>query len=103
MRTASFEAGHMTAPNQVADLPFFPYTEAVVHTWAIDDQTNQVGVRPGGRRGAATRAWCNSTRARRPDVAPAQECGGAAAIARGRPGDRLARAGRHGSDADRLA
>src|SRR3569832_2236054 len=33
MRTASFEAGHMTAPDQVADLPFFPCTEAVVHTW----------------------------------------------------------------------
>src|SRR5215212_10788956 len=33
MRTASVEAGHMTAPDQVADLPFFPCTEAVVHTW----------------------------------------------------------------------
>src|SRR4051794_15183997 len=33
MRTASFEAGHMTAPDQVADLPFFPCIEAVVHTW----------------------------------------------------------------------
>src|SRR3954449_2779186 len=36
MRTASFEAGHMTAPDQVADLPFFPCTEAVVHTWLSD-------------------------------------------------------------------
>src|SRR3954471_11128149 len=32
MRTASVEAGHITAPDQVADLPFFPCTEAVVHT-----------------------------------------------------------------------
>jgi len=33
MRTASFEAEHMTAPDQIADPPFFPCTKAVVHTW----------------------------------------------------------------------
>src|SRR3954471_19138549 len=33
MRTASVEAEHMTAPDQIADPPFFPCTEAVVHTW----------------------------------------------------------------------
>src|SRR5688572_29550477 len=35
MRTASFEAEHMTAPDQIADPPFFPCTKAVVHTLAI--------------------------------------------------------------------
>jgi len=28
----------MTAPDQIADPPFFPCTKAVVHTWAMDDQ-----------------------------------------------------------------
>src|SRR5689334_3270623 len=32
MRTAPFEAEHMTAPDQVAAPPVFPCTEAVVHT-----------------------------------------------------------------------
>jgi hypothetical protein len=32
MRTAPFEAEHMTAPDQVAAPPFFPCTNAVVHT-----------------------------------------------------------------------
>src|SRR3954447_18994171 len=66
----------------------------------MDDQTNQVGA---GRGGARPRGWYNSTRTRGPDVAPAQECGGAAAAARRRPGDRLARTRRHGSNAERLA
>src|SRR5215210_2555018 len=33
MRTAPFEAEHMTAPDQVAAPPFFPCTNAVVHSW----------------------------------------------------------------------
>src|SRR3954449_8913977 len=68
-----------------------------------DGRSNEPSWRTAGRRGAATRAWCNSTRARGQDVTPAQECGGAAAAARGRPGDRLARTRRHGSNAERLA
>src|SRR3954447_7047669 len=32
MRNASVAAAHMTPTDQVADLPFFPCTEAVVHT-----------------------------------------------------------------------
>src|SRR4051795_13641113 len=58
----------------------------------------------GARRGAATaRVWRGGARARRQDVTPTQERGGAAAVARGRPGNRLARTGRHGGEADRLA
>src|SRR4051795_4187653 len=58
----------------------------------------------GAGRGAATaKVWRGGARARGQDVTPAQDRGSASAIARGRPGDRLARAGRHGSDADRLA
>src|SRR5215218_7828938 len=68
-----------------------------------DGRSNEPSWRAAGRRGAATRAWCNSTRARGQDVTPAQECGGAAAVAWGRPGDRLARTRRHGSNAERLA
>ena len=55
------------------------------------------------RCGATARVWRSGARARWQDVATAQDCGGAAAVARGRPGDRLARAGRHGGDAHRLA
>src|SRR5918998_3523064 len=64
----------------------------------MDDQANGVGARPG----AAERPqdWRSGARARGQDVATAQECGGAAAAARGRPGNRLARTGGHGSDAD---
>src|SRR3954468_6828710 len=39
--------------------------------------------------------------ARWQDVTPAQDRRSAAAVARGRPGDRLARTGRHSGDADR--
>src|SRR5204863_4193397 len=53
--------------------------------------------------GATTRVWRSGAWARWQDVATAQDCGGAAAVARRRPGDRLARAGRHGGDAYRLA
>src|SRR3954467_11368327 len=66
-------------------------------------RSNELGW-SGARRGAATaRVWRGGARARRQDVTPAQECGSAAAAARGRPGDRLARAGCHSRDADRLA
>src|SRR6476646_6124872 len=66
-------------------------------------RSNELGW-SGARRGAATaRVWRGGARARRQDVTPAQERGSAAAVARRRPGDRLTRAGRHGSDADRLA
>src|SRR3954467_2828972 len=48
-----------------------------------------------GRGGAGARVWRGGARARGQDVAPAQDSGGAAAVARGRPGNRLARVGRH--------
>src|SRR3954454_24501534 len=66
-------------------------------------RSNELGW-SGARRGAATaRVWRGGARARRQDVTPAQDRGSAAAAARGRPGDRLARAGCHSRDADRLA
>src|SRR4051812_20176023 len=66
-------------------------------------RSSEPGWHGSGRGGAGARVWRGGARARRQDVAPAQECGGTAAIARGRPGNRLTRTGRHGSDADRLA
>src|SRR6478735_7201436 len=49
-------------------------------------RSNELGW-SGARRGAGTaRVWRGGARARRQDVTPAQERGGAAAVARGRPG-----------------
>src|SRR5205085_5428309 len=51
-----------------------------------------------GRRGATTRVWRSGARPWWQDVSTAQERGGAAAVARRRPGDSFARAGCDGSD-----
>src|SRR4051795_11690645 len=66
-------------------------------------RSNEPGWSGAGGGGASASVWRGGARARGQDVAPTQERGGAAAVARGRPGNRLARAGRHGGDADRLA
>ena len=55
------------------------------------------------RCGATARVWRSGARPRWQDVTTAQDCSGAAAVAGGRPGDCLARAGRHGGNAHRLA
>src|SRR4051812_24145140 len=64
---------------------------------------NEPGWSAAGRGGASARVWRSRARAWRQDVTPAQDGSGAAAVVRRRPGNRLARAGHHGSDADRLA
>src|SRR3954452_18144524 len=66
-------------------------------------RSSEPGWSGAGRGGASTRVWRGGARARGPDVTPAQDRGSAPAIAGGGPGNRLARAGDHGSDADRLA
>src|SRR5215208_1639519 len=64
---------------------------------------NEPGWSGVGRGGARARVRRGGARGRRQNVTPTQDRGRAAAVARRRPGNRLVRAGRHGSDADRLA
>src|SRR3954465_13406980 len=66
-------------------------------------RSNEPGWTGSARGGAGARVWRGGARAWRQDVTPAQDRRSAAAVARGRPGDRLARTGRHSGDADRLA
>src|SRR4051794_40974708 len=53
-------------------------------------RSNEPGWTGSARGGAGARVWRSGARAWRPDVTPAQDRGSAAAVARGRPGDRLA-------------
>src|SRR3954453_24212728 len=63
-------------------------------------RSNEPGWSRSAQGGARARVWRGGARARRQDVAPAQDRGGATAVAWGRPGNHFARAERHGSDAD---
>src|SRR3954453_4061439 len=101
--TGGAEGGSAEGPSPAARLIGTPRKRTISAREVSHGRSNELGWSGAGRGGASARVWRGGARARRQDVTPAQERGGAAAVARGRPGDRLARAGCHSRDADRLA
>src|SRR4051794_29792855 len=93
----------ISPPSPAARLIGTPRKRTISAGEVSHGRSNEPGWSGAGRGAASARVWRSGARAWRQDVAPAQECSGAAAAARGRPGNRLARAGRHSRDADRLA
>src|SRR3954466_1727767 len=93
----------ISPPSPAAGLIGTPRKRTISAREVSHGRSNELGWSGAGRGAATARVWRGGARARRQNVTPTQERGGAAAVARGRSGNRIARTGRHGGDADRLA